>query len=191
MPNPTKILLDESPFVYLTRNDDSFALKSELARFVEKCRRKNTNREYETYSTKIAKKRLGYGLLYNIFRSTTTINQEKRRRFEKRLERRQLAKTVIVRFLGTRQIRIKPKTWCMMDLHLFANENKREALKHSLLPQEVISLDTCESALIAHETGYPLFSFNEDYEYFITIAGSKKPFIQYWKPDDILKHLPL
>jgi hypothetical protein len=182
------ILIDETPFVFLTRNDGGFELKSELARFIEKCRKKNPHREYCAYSTKNVKMRLGYGWFYNARRFTTR-NQSKRKQYQKRLERRELAKTVIVKFFTSKSLGIFSRPWKLMDLHVFANENKRESLGRQLSTSEVIPLDVCQNALIAHRTGYPVFSFNEDYQYFITLPGGKEAYLQYWKPADVLKQM--
>lgn len=187
MPRVRNVLVDETPFVFLTRDDKDFPLKVELARFLEKCDKNNAHREYCVYSTKVVKKRLGCGWLYNAIRTTMTRNAKKRLMFQKRLQRRALARNVIVRFLRRDILRVKPINWTLMDLHLFANENKSAMLKRNLFPEEVISLDLCINALIAHETGYPLFSFNEDYQYFLLMPAGKKSYMQYWKPDDVLR----
>lgn len=107
---------------------------------------------------------------------------------QKRLERRKIAKKVIGRFVSRRHLTVRPHSWKIMDLHLYANENKRATLKRPLEPQEVIPLDVCENALIAHEMRIPIFSFNGDYEHFIALPGEAS-FIQYWKPEDILKQM--
>lgn len=184
-----RIILDETAFVCITRNERDFDMKPELARFIEKCRKKNPYREFQAYSTKVTQKRLGFGWFYNTIRNTFTRNTHKMGLYQKRLGRREIARKVIVQFLVPKKLKLKPKTWSLMDLHLFANENKREVLNRPLLPHEVISLDVCINALIANEYGLPLFSFNEDYQYFITLPGGKKPFIQYWKPADVLKQM--
>ncbi len=186
MPRVRCVLVDETSFVFLTRDEKDFPLKVELARFLEKCNKNNANREYRVYSTRVVKKRLGCGWMYNAIRSILTQNAKKRAMFQKRLQRRGLARNVIVRFLRRRSFRGKPVNWALMDLHLFANENKSAALKRNLTPDEVISLDLCTNALIAHQTGYPLFSFNEDYQYFLLMPAGKKSYMQYWKPDDVL-----
>jgi hypothetical protein len=185
------IIFDETAFVYLMRNSSDFTMKSELTRLLYKCQKHHNEREYDAYSTRTIKKKLGYGWLYHGWKWTFVRHQTKRRHYENQLERREFSEEIIVRFLRPHQLRTWPKSWILMDLYLFANENKRERIGRPLTPQEVIPLDMCETALIAHETGYPIFSFNEDYEYFIKLPGIKTAYLQYWKPSDILSNLPL
>ncbi len=183
------VLLDETPFVFLSRNDGDFKLKTELARFIEKCRKNNKDREYYAYSTKTVKKRLGFGWFYKIFNSVKTRDAHILELYQKRLRRKRMAKKVVVHFLPTVHLRVRPCSWLLKDLHLFANENKRASLKRMLRPEEVIPLDVCMNAIVAYRTGYPIFSFNTDYEYFLNLPHGKKSTIQYWKPEDILKNL--
>lgn len=189
MPKVTTLLIDETPFVYLTRNDGNFDLKVELARFIEMSRKKNSKAAFKIYSTRTVKAKLGFGFFYNL-KNAFTRNANKKKLYQKRLERQEFSKTVICSFLPVRWF-FRTTVWNVMDLHLFANENKRETLKRPLLPQEVISLDMCTNALIAYRKGYPIFSFNEDYQYFIGLPLGKESPIQYWKPLDILKNLPI
>lgn len=189
MANVLSVLVDETPFVFITRNDGGFELKAELARFIEKCAKNNSKAEFKVFSTKNVQKRLGYGWLYNSFQVIARKNINKSQLLQKRRERRSISKKIIVRFLSVRRLGLKPVSWKLMDLHLFANENKRASLKRLLLPQEVIPIDMCINALIAHQNNFPIFSFNEDYQYFLTMPGGKEPFLQYWKPADILKQL--
>lgn len=184
------VLIDETPFVYLARNDGGFGMKAELARFIEMSRKTNKHAQFEIHSTCIVKQKLGLGFFYGI-KNAFCRNQRKKKLYQKRLERQELAHGIIRSYKKPQRFSWKSSQWTLMDLHLFANENKRETLSRPLQPQEVIPLDVCMNAVIAYRTGYPLFSFNTDYQYFIGLPYGKKTTIQYWKPEDILKQLPL
>lgn len=183
------ILIDESIFVFLTRNDSEFLLKSQLSLFIEKCLIKGFHRQYKAHASYTIKNRLGDGMIYNACIRLLTRNYTNRIRYQKRQGRLHVCNAVVERYIKPSVVNYIPRRWRMMNLFITANENKRESLGRALKPTEVIPLEMCLTALIAHEYQYPIFSFYSDFEHFINSPGMKKPYLEYWNPEIILKNL--
>ena len=171
--------------------------------FLDLCDKKNKKRRYELYTTEISAKRLGMYPWYTWWGTVGRFRKGKAKGFfEKRRERMEIAKENIVypnKFIPFRPFfvegiltRYRKKE--IMDLFMFANEAKSESIKtielgKKMKPEEVIPLEICSIARIASKKDLPIFSFNEDFQYFCKIPNKDGQYINYWKPSTFLQNL--
>ena len=187
------VIVDETLFVYATRGDHE--LHSQIGLFLSKSdKSKADGREFSLHLTNISAQRLGMYSFYDLWKYWVTKNERKKLHFEKRRVRKNLASEAICRCRTEWRmfLRVKVrffKRWKIMDLFVYANEAKRNQLSRQLEPSEVIPLEMCQIAYIAHQYKMPIFSFNKDFEYFLMLSGGKKPYIDYWNPDHFLRNL--
>ena len=78
----------------------------------------------------------------------------------------------------------------VMDLFLYANENKSAEFEEQgkkMSPSEVIPMETCEVAEVAHTHKIQLISYNEDFKYFSGFLKTSA-YVEYQSFDDFLKY---
>lgn len=74
----------------------------------------------------------------------------------------------------------------LMDLFTHANQRKSVAIGKRLEPHQIIPLEMCMIAQIAHRENIQLLSFNEDYRYFVDF-GKKSNYISFKDFGNFLK----
>ncbi len=187
----THILVDETIFIYATRRNDHLGVLSNLAIFFGQSEPSKKDSKYALHLSNVSAYRLGMFPVYNFIRKYFCWKKERKVMYAKRRERKIFAKASISRykflFLGFKFFHIKPHSWELMDLHLFANEAKRAELNRPMEINEVISMDTCKIAKIAHDNKLPILSFNTDFKYFSILPNLKKPYLEHFEAVDFLR----
>lgn len=188
-----KYLVDESLFVYLSREKE-YSYYSQLIAFLEDAKGKDGHNLYMPYYSKI---RLG---AFRLYKGLTLMKKISRRDIkvvaplEKARDRAGYVNVYIKKYLHLpRMIRFSkiffPKK--IINLFIYANDAKskfiQKKLDRKIEPCELVSLHTCEAAIIANKHNMEIVSFNKDFEYLQKIPGIREIFIKYIHPDEILK----
>lgn len=184
------ILADES--IFLTSGQSDL-----LNNFLGRCNRSSSNRLFCLYITKITKRRLGMAWYYKFLmprRKTKelhtkklTENRETIRDIKPLINKFCLRPKRIYRgFLPNLELLI-PFKYQSRIMHLFsyANAKKEEEKGSPLSPAEVIPLETCEIAYIAHTHGCRLISTNRDFDCFSGYC-SQRDYINFTSLDSFL-----
>jgi len=189
-----KFLIDETPFVYVIGRGNN-TLNDRLKKFLNLGRRKNKDRRYRLLMPYICKKRLGMYPLYR-FRcfARSRINflcpdATEKQALIKRLRRTRYAKSVVEKC-------VRKNLWTItfhskiFDLYMHANEAKSTALEkiegRKMEPNELIPLETCHIAEIAHRKGMTLLSYNTDFRYFANFHNEPH-YVHYQNLEDFLE----
>lgn len=187
-------LIDETPFVYVIGRGSN-NLNDRLKKFLNLGRRKNTDRRYRMFMPVIYKKRLGMYPLYRLrcfVRSRVNFlcpDAHEKMSLIKRLRRTRYAKSVVQRCVRRSFWRplLRSK---MFDLYMHANEAKSFQLEKTngrkMDPSELIPLETCYIAEIAHQKKLPLLSFNTDFRYFAGFRNQPQ-YIEFQNLEDFLE----
>jgi len=190
------ILVDESIFVFAKRAD--ILLYSELMRFLHLADRRNPLRKFRLIMTRVSMMRLGAFPFYHF--SRYIMGFKKIEGFEKRRRRSKAALEHVGSTLSV------PTPWrailpslipyhnkrCLMDLFMYANEAKSSALKangEKMLSWQVIPLEMCKIAQVAHKKDLPIFSFNTDFTYFCGLPHKPTKYIDYLNPESFLLNI--
>jgi hypothetical protein len=166
-------LIDETPFIRAggsTRDD----LVDRLERFLSLSKKKAKDRKFKLLMPHISGKRLGTEPL-NLARCFLrmkvgfgSLDAETRLIFTKRFKRAFQARRIIARYLR-RSLILRLHKQELLDLFSYMNEMKSLDLKKNrdikMLSDEVIPLETCLVAQIAHRHRLHLLSFNTDFRY--------------------------
>jgi len=186
-----KILVDESIFVIAHRSNDS--MHSQLMMFLEQSEKNDPNRKYDLFLTSISRKRMG---MYKWFQMKCVMkciwcDAPRKEAMQKRRWRMRIAKKLIVgiKKKSLRETLFKSK---LMDIFMYANEFKSQFIEKQenrrIIPEEVIPLESCAIAQVAHRTGMPLLSFNTDYRFFCHLPLSPDTYMTYLSPEVFLSH---
>jgi hypothetical protein len=194
-------ITDETPFVYVVGREYS-AVQDKLREFLTLAMQRGLWKQVTSNSKEkvkvqismpaICMQRLGMSRLYywySLLRAKTgwrLPDEKMRQAYEQKLRRIRYAKP------------IAQKCWCLytpgkktrlLDLFTHANERKSSSLGKKLEPHEIIPLEMCKVAEIAHRKKLTLLSFNKDYRYF-TDFGHTSNYVTFRYLEDFLKDLP-
>jgi hypothetical protein len=189
-------LIDESIIVYLDRND--YKYHRQLVAFLEDGMKGKKDRKYTFFMPKSCKFKLGAFWWYKqlTYLRRITIDSRDRTALEKAKTRTAIAKTYIIKYLNIKIVRRFFIFNCfprkLIDVFIYANEAKSKELqrteKRKIESDEIISLDTCKVAMLAHNKKYKLISFNKNFKYLQMLPPGKNAYIVYVHPDDILRN---
>jgi hypothetical protein len=186
-----KIIVDESIFVLAHRGNNS--LHSQLMMFIEQSQKKDLDRKYDLYMTPLSRKRLGMYRWYQIkcYIRAFFCEESIKQAIRKRAWRRRIAKKLIVGFKKSSFMETFFQSQ-LMNIFMYVNEAKSQYLEEneqrSIIPEEIIPLEVCATAQIAHRTGLPILSFNSDYRFFCLLPILPKAYITYLYPETFLNH---
>ncbi len=186
-----KIIVDESIFVLAHRSNSS--LHSQLMMFIEQSQKSDPERIYDLYMTTLSRKRLG---MYRWYQLTCYIKaffcaEDMKQAMRKRRWRMRIAKKLVLGF-KRRNLRETIFRSQLMNIFMYANEAKSKYLdEHEhrrIVPEEIIPLEVCAMAQIAHRTRTPILSFNSDYRFFCHLPISPEAYMTYLYPETFLSH---
>lgn len=185
MPNSVyklrRFLIDETPFIEVIGRGSIDQIER-LRMFLEDSRIRNSKRRYRLILPYVCRNRLGWKFPYSVWssiRSKSTLlcsDSDLKEALQKRQKRLRYAKSIV----SAPFIRRCFHKWLLfgdselMDLFIFANGEKSKMLKASgkrLDPNQVIPLEVCLIAQIAHQHSLELLSFNGDYRFFANYSG--------------------
>jgi len=153
----------------------------------------NPDRKYDLYMTAISRKRLGMYRWYQIKCSIRAFFCEEsiKQAIRKRRWRMRIAKRLVKGFIR-RNLRETFFRSQLMNIFMYVNEAKSKYLeeheKRKIIPEDIIPLEICVIAQIAHREGLPILSFNTDYKYFCHLPISPEAYINYLYPEIFLTH---
>jgi hypothetical protein len=186
-----QIIIDESIFVIAHRSNSS--MHSQLMMFLEQSQKNDPDRKYDLHLTSISKKRLAMFRWFQIrcFIKCFFYDAVKKEAAKKRGWRIRIARQ-LVRSIKRRSLRETLFKSKLMDIFMYVNEAKSKFLEEKenrrIVPEEIIPLELCSIAQIAHRTGIPILSFNTDYRFFCHLPLSPKTYITYLYPEIFLAH---
>lgn len=186
-----RIIVDESIFVLAHRSNSP--LHSQLMMFIEQSQKSNPHRTYDLYMTPLSRKRLGMYRWYQIkcYIKAFFCEDDVKQAMRKRSWRMRIAKKLILGFKrrSPREIFFRSQ---LMNMFMYVNEAKSKYLEEHesrrIVPEEIIPLEVCVNAQIAHRTGLPILSFNTDYKFFCHLPISPKAYLTYLYPETFLTH---
>lgn len=194
-----KYLIDESIIVYLNRKDYDY--HSQLVAFLENGRitKSNKNKKHEFFMPYHSRIRLGIFKLYSIHvlikrwlkKSALVIDPLEKVKFRASIAKLYINKYLKLPFITRiKNIFFSPSR--LIDLFVFSNTEKSKELqvkkRGKIKPDQLISLTSCEIAMIANKYDMDLISFNKDFNYLTNLPGERKVYFKYIHPDDILKN---
>ncbi|MFH1444679.1 MAG: hypothetical protein ABIG34_04830 [Candidatus Peregrinibacteria bacterium] len=141
----------------------------------------------------ITRKRMGMFWWYQVkcYMKCFFCETQQKEAMRKRGWRIRIAKKLIVGF-KRRNIREYLFKTNLMDIFMYANEAKSKFIQgkegRRIIPEEIIPLEVCAIAQIAHRTGIPILSFNSDYHFFCHLPLSPDTYLTYLFPENYLIH---
>lgn len=191
-PEKKKIIVDETLFVELHRNKNPLHDRLEL--FLSQSKKGDSKRKYHLIMPRLCRLRLGLYWLYgNICERKIKKNKQPRTKqaMMKRSARADTALTVVSGYIR-RGFWLSLRRSKLMDVFMCVNDHKARDIEQregrKMAPSEVIPMEICKIAQIAHSNNIPVLSFNRDYSYFQQIPLSSSSYIRYIDPDNFLKY---
>jgi len=189
-------LVDETPFIEILGRGDNKNIVSLRHFLQDSIKKRNKTRRFRLKMPAICQKRLGWYYFYSLWsfaRSRSVFlcsDSDFRDALFKRLLRLKHAKRIIEKpFVRRKLSSFFFRSNQVMELFLHANGAKSKYLKakgERLESNQVISIEICIIAQIAHSHDLELLSFNSDFSFFSNFDG-KPNFVKFHHFDDFLE----